>query len=270
MNWVGRYILEGGKMINEYLRPESVKEALELLTDTEQKRKPLGGGTRLSRQQTERFGVVDLQKTGLDEVVTTDSKILAGAMVILGTLAAHPDINPEIQRAIKIDASENIRNAATLGGWMITGSGRSIFSTVLLAMDAGLVWEPGDKQVQMGDWLPLRSPESPGVLITSVMWRKDLRVAFEYVARSPKDRPILVLAAAQWGSGRTRIALGGYGPSPIIALDGPDDSGVDVASRDAYYDADDQWATAEYRREVAPKMALRCLNRIDSLSEGEV
>jgi CO/xanthine dehydrogenase FAD-binding subunit len=256
-------------MINEYLRPESVKEAIKLLTDPEQKRKPLGGGTRLSRQQTDFFGVVDLQQAGIDEIVTTGSEILAGAMVTLSTLAAHPDINPEIQRAIRIDASENIRNAATLGGWMITGSGRSIFLTLLLAMDAGLIWEPGEKQVQMGDWLPLRSQESPGVLITSVMWRKDLKVAFEYVARSPKDRPILILAAAKWGSGRTRIALGGYGPSPIVALDGPDDGGVDVASRDAYYDADDQWATAEYRREVAPKLALRCLDRINTLKEGE-
>jgi hypothetical protein len=105
--------------------------------------------------------------------------------------------------------------------------------------------------------------------MTELEWWLRPHLVFEYVARSPKDRPILIVAAAQWGSGRTRIALGGYGDSPIIAMDGPEESGVDVASRDAYFDADDQWATALYRREVASKLALRCLDRIDAIKESE-
>jgi hypothetical protein len=123
--------------------------------------------------------------------------------------------------------------------------------------------------VRMGNWLPMRIEEPPGVLLTELEWWLRPHLVFEYVARSPKDRPILVVAASQWGSGRTRIAMGGYGQSAIIAMDGPEDSGVDVASRDAYYDADDQWATALYRREVASKLALRCLERIDAIKESE-
>jgi hypothetical protein len=89
------------------------------------------------------------------------------------------------------------------------------------------------------------------------------------VARSPKDRPILIVAVTQWGSGRTRVALGGFGDAPIIAMDGPDSSGVDLASRDAYYEAEDQWATAQYRREVAAKIALRCLKHLEAAKESE-
>jgi hypothetical protein len=121
----------------------------------------------------------------------------------------------------------------------------------------------------MGNWLPLRDDEPPGVLMTDVEWWLRPHIIFEYVARSPKDRPILIAVAAQWGSGRTRITLGGYGQAPIVAMDGPDDTGVDVASRDAYHDAEDQWATAVYRREVAAKLALRCLDRIDAIKESE-
>ncbi len=257
-------------MIREYFRPTSLDEVLSLLTEEAKNRKPLGGGTNLSRQQAGDFSVVDLQYAGLDHITTTDQSIKFGAMNRLDNLLSHPNVDGEIKRGIKIDAAENIRNMATLGGWLITSDGRSILTTVLLALDATLTWEPENKKIPIGDWLPLRDQASPGVLMTDVTWYTQSHVAFEYVARSPKDRPILVVAVAQWGSGRTRVVLGGFGPAPIIAMDGPDSSGVDIASRDAVYETDDQWATAQYRREVAAKLALRCLERIDGSKENEV
>jgi CO/xanthine dehydrogenase FAD-binding subunit len=139
----------------------------------------------------------------------------------------------------------------------------------LLALDATSTWEPDQQKVRLGDWLPLRSHSHPGVLITDVAWSTSTRMIFEYVARSPKDRPILIVAVAQWGSGRTRVALGGFGDTPIIAMDGPDSSGVDLASREAFYEAEDQWATAQYRREVAAKLALRCLQHLQAAKESE-
>lgn len=256
-------------MIEAYYRPKSLEDALALLTDPAKALRPLGGGTRLSRTQAEGFGVVDLQDTGLDQITTRGQRLAAGAAVRLDRLLAHPDVHPEIKRAIQIDVSENLRNMATLGGWLMSSDGRSILSTVLLALDTTLTWEPGEARVRMGNWLPVRDQESPGVLMTELEWWLRPHLVFEYAARSPKDRPILVVAAAQWGSGRTRIALGGFGGSAVIAMDGPEDRGVDVAARDAYYDAEDQWATALYRREVASKLALRCLARIDAIKERE-
>jgi CO/xanthine dehydrogenase FAD-binding subunit len=256
-------------MINEYYRPDTVEDALALLTDSEKKYRPMGGGTTLSRQHRGQFGVVDLQNTGLDRIEKQGQRIHVGAAVRIAALLDHDDIHPEIKRAIKIDITSNLRNMATLGGWLVSSDGRSVLSAVLLALDATLTWEPGDERVRMGNWLPLRDDEPPGVLMTDVEWWLRPHIIFEYVARSPKDRPILIAVAAQWGSGRTRITLGGYGQAPIVAMDGPDDTGVDVASRDAYHDAEDQWATAVYRREVAAKLALRCLDRIDAIKESE-
>lgn len=257
-------------MISEYFRPTSLDEVLSLLTEEAKNRKPLGGGTSLSRQQTDAFGVVDLQDAGLDQIELTNQEITVGAMARMEHLLAYPNIPVEIKRAIQIDSAENMRNMATLGGWLITSGGRSILTTVLLALDASLTWEPDSQEIRLGDWLPLRDQAPPGVLMTKVNWYSKAHVAFEYVARSPKDRPILVVAVAQWGSGRTRVALGGFGGVPIIAVDGPDSSGVDLASRDAYFEADDQWATAQYRREVAAKIALRCVQRLDHMKESEV
>lgn len=256
-------------MIAEYFRPSSVSEALELLTDPDVTRKPLGGGTQLSRNQTGEFGVVDLQDTGLDQIDVTIREVAAGAMVRLSDLLTHSDVHPEIKRAIRIDASENTRNAASLGGWMVSSGGRSILSAVLLALDATLTWEPDNVSVRLGDWLPLRVQESPGVLMTRLTWSKQPNLAFEYVSRTPNDRPLLIVATAQWPSGRTRLALGGCGDSAVIAMDGTEESGIDLAARDAYFEAGDQWATAQYRREVAPKLALRCLDKLHNLNESE-
>jgi CO/xanthine dehydrogenase FAD-binding subunit len=256
-------------MIAEYYRPDTLDEAVTLLSDEEKTLKPLGGGTWLSRRQSEAFGVVDLQDVGLDQIEARGQRIAAGAAVRLGELLEHPDVHPEIKQAILIDSSQNLRNMATLGGWLVSSDGRSILSTVLLALDATLTWLPDDERVRMGNWLPMRATEPPGVLMTEVEWWTRPHLVFEYVARSPKDRPILIVAAAQWGSGRTRVVLGGYGKTPIVAMDGPEDRGVDVAARDAYFEAEDAWATAVYRREVASRLALRCLDRIDALKESE-
>ena len=79
----------------------------------------------------------------------------------------------------------------------------------------------------------------------------------------------MIVAVAKWGSGRTRVALGGFGQAPIIAVDGMGGTGVDIASRDACFEAGDQWASAEYRREVAAKLALRCVERLETNQESE-
>lgn len=257
-------------MIKEYYRPKSIEEAVKLLTDSEKSLSPLGGGTRISRHQAEYDGVVDLQDAGMDRISTEGQVVRVGAMVRLDKLLDHDEIHPEIQRGIKIDASQNIRNMASIGGWLVSSDSRSITTTLLLALDTTLSWEPGKKQIRIGDWLPLREIESPGVLITQTEWRTHPSLTFEYVARSPKDKPIVIVAAAQWGSGRTRIVLGGYGKMPVVAMDGTESQGADAACRDAFSEADDKWATAEYRKNVAAKLALRCLRRIDAIKESEV
>ncbi len=256
-------------MISEYFRPASVDEALSLLIDKSKVRLPLGGGTSLSRRQSGVDGVVDLQDAGLDWIEKGARGLTIGAMTRLETLMAHPDVTSEVKRAIQLDASENIRNMATLGGWLFSSGGRSILTTVLLALDAALTWEPGSKQVRLGDWLPLREQDPPGMLITEIAWLSGPQLAFEYVARAPKDQPIVAVAVARWGSGRTRVALGGFGDAPIVALDGADSSGADAASRDAYFEAEDRWATAAYRRDIAARLALRCIERLNANKESE-
>ena len=73
------------------------------------------------------------------------------------------------------------------------------------------------------------------------------------------DKPIVCAALAQWNSGRTRLALGGYGSRPMLGMDGSESDAVDVAARNAFHEATDEWGSAEYRMDVAPTLAKRCL-----------
>jgi CO/xanthine dehydrogenase FAD-binding subunit len=112
----------------------------------------------------------------------------------------------------------------------------------------------------LGDFLPLR----PRGLITSITVPTNVKLAFDYVARTPADKPIVCVALARWNSGRTRLAVGGYRKSPMLAMDGTEAEGVEAAAKNAFHEATDEWASAEYRMDVAATLAKRCLERLDS------
>jgi CO/xanthine dehydrogenase FAD-binding subunit len=109
--------------------------------------------------------------------------------------------------------------------------------------------------VSVGEFL-LTHPKG---LITSITIPLNIKNAFEFVSRTPADKPIICAALAQWNSGRTRLTLGGYGTSPMLAMDGTEADGLDTAAQNAYHEANDEWASAEYRMDVAATLAKRCL-----------
>ncbi len=82
------------------------------------------------------------------------------------------------------------------------------------------------------------------------------------------DQPILVVAIARWASGRVRIAIGGFGKSPILVLDGPEDSGLIEAVKNALSDSGDEWASAEYRQAVGEVLVRRMMNKNASDYQG--
>jgi CO/xanthine dehydrogenase FAD-binding subunit len=45
-------------------------------------------------------------------------------------------------------------------------------------------------------------------------------------------------------------------------MDGTEAEGIDAAARNAYHEATDEWASAEYRMDVASTLAKRCLESL--------
>ncbi len=246
-------------MITTYHRPQSLDEALTLLTQPN--RIPLGGGTLLARSTTDPVEVVDLQALGLDSINKSGNNLEIGATVTLQQLLESVHCPEALKSALKLEAPLNIRNTATVAGTLVACDGRSTFATVLLALDAkiDIRYSSADSRVSnIGEFLPLR----PRGLITSITIPLNVKLAFDYVSRTPADKPIVCTAVAQWNSGRTRLAVGGYGRAPMLAMDGTEAEGVETAARNAFHEAADEYGSAEYRMDVAATLAKRCLESL--------
>ena len=263
-------------MITAYHRPKTMDEALTLLTQPN--RTPLGGGTLLSKTTADSIEAVDLQSLNLDRIEQQGNSLKIGATVTLQQMLESAHCPEALKLALRLEAPLNLRNAATVAGTLVSCDGRSTFATVLLALDAKfeqakLEDSKIESQVSnVGEFLPLRNLN--GSLITSVTLPLNPKLAFDYVSRTPADKPIVCAALAQWNSGRTRLALGGYGKSPMLAMDGNEAEAKDAsttdntlgsaqtAARNAFHEATDDYASAEYRMDVAATLAKRCLAAI--------
>lgn len=261
-------------MIVEYHRPETLKQALELLARTQPRTLPMGGGTVLSRSQLVQdsdIAVVDLQSVGLNTMEHEGQLLGIGATVTLQQMMEY-DGWPEGLRGALLDSLEkemslNLRNTATLGGTLVSSDGRSPLVTTLLALDPRVEWTAiaapaasgldGVESTPLGDFLLLRREFTAGRLITGLRLPLNQTLRFAQVARSPLDRPVVCAAVARWPSGRTRVTLGGYGDAPVLAMDGPEPAGAMASAREAYRAAGDPWASAEYRMDVAGKLVKR-------------
>jgi len=247
-------------MITAYHRPKTIPDALDLLTKPDTL--PLGGGTLLSQLKTASVEAVDLQDLGLNEIQKKGNNLEIGATSTLQDLLENENLPEALKSALKLEAPLNIRNAATVAGTLIAADGRSTFATAMLGLDAKLNIQPNDEELEIGNFLPLRNERLHGKLITAITIPINVNLTFEYVARTPVDKPIVCVALASWPSGRTRLALGGYGKTPLLAMDGTEAEGLESAARNAFHEATDEWASAEYRMDIAATLAKRCMERI--------
>ncbi len=212
-------------MITAYHRPKTMEEALSLLGRTSPHTVPLGGGTLLSHGQANSVEVVDLQALGINGISAQGNILEIGAAATLQSLLEHEACPEALRKPLKLEAPLNLRNAASVGGTLVTCDGRSTFTTALLALDAKLsILATGSPKAtaskaldqSLGDFLSLR----PAGLLTNISIPLQARLAFQYVSRTPADKPIVCVALAQWPSGRSRLAVGGFGAAPRLAMDG--------------------------------------------------
>jgi CO/xanthine dehydrogenase FAD-binding subunit len=248
-------------MITDYHRPQTLEEALKLLSEPNSR--PLGGGTVLTQSADESFSVVDLQDLGLDNLRKSGNHLSIGATVTLQVLLESPFTLPALKTGITLDAPLNQRNRRTVAGSLITCTGRSPFATMMLSLDAKLsVLVEKLTTIGLGDFLLSHPVLLKNKLVTNIEIPLQIKLAFETVARSPADKPIVCAALAQWKSGRTRLALGGWGKVPALAFDGTDPSGLEAAAHSSAEEANDEWASAEYRSEIATVLTKRCQESI--------
>ena len=249
-------------MIIEYNRPTSVEEALALLSRKDFQTIPIGGGSAFRRFLKKPCAVVDLQELNINQINDRGNILEVGATVTLQNLLDSTSTSPALDEIIRYEAVYNLRQVASVAGTLVAADGRSPFTTALLALDAALVLLPDKEVIGLGDFLPIRSDWLQGRLIVSVRFPKNIKLDYDYVARSPADQPIVSVAVCRWPSGRTRVVLGGFGEAPMLVFDGSESSGAEVAAKNAYSMAKDEWASSDYRQEIASILTARILSRL--------
>ncbi|MDR3574946.1 MAG: FAD binding domain-containing protein [Anaerolineaceae bacterium] len=252
-------------MIVEYHRPKTLEETLVLLGRTGLPTYPLGGGTFLSQHTTEACAVVDLQSLGLSSIEKQGNMLILGATAALQSLYESSEIPSELKGVIYKEHSSNLRRTATIAGTLVTADESSPMAAALLALDAHLKWAPGEEEIGLGDWLPLRHKWSKGKLMLSISISTQAKLLYEGVSRTPGDRPIVCVAIGKWSSGRTRVVIGGFGSAPLLAMDGPEARGAESAIKIAHSQYIKPGNNKTYQLEITKILVHRLLENNETL-----
>lgn len=253
----------------KYSRPSKMKKALKLIETGD----PLAGGTSITPRRGSYTRLVDIQDLGLDSIEVNDEFIKVGAGAKLQKfLEEIGEYSEPLAKACRLEAGLNIRLMSSLGGTIVEADGRSPFLTALLAMDTTVILEPGAKNLPLEKLLKNRKKRIADRLITEIVLRIPEKMAFEYVARSPADRPLVCSAAALYREGTNQsifISLGGFGAVPIRIAKSEkeimDRGNLEAATRIAsqmYAEAEDWFASGEYRSHVSGVLVKRVLEEV--------
>ena len=282
--------------VEHYWAPGSLAEALEHLRGGDVT--ILAGGTDLMPQSRAgrvklRNGLLNVRRVpelaGIEEV---EGGIRIGALATIGELMRHPlvrDRYPVLAEACDHFASDQLRNAATLGGNVCNASpaGDTLVPLLVLDAEAELASKPNGRvdtrRVPLCDFFtgPGRTVRASAELLCAIFLPTP---PDRFVARFFKfgTRPALDISAISIGiggvrHGRTlthpRVAYGAVAPVPLRArateqaLDGAllDEPGIErIASvaRDEVRPIDDVRASAWYRRELVHNMTRRMLGDV--------
>lgn len=242
-------------MIKNYYRPDSIEEAIGLLTDPELFAIPLGGGVVVSKIKDRDLNVVDLQNLPIAYSHFSQNKMHLGSNLKLEPLKNTPELIDELKTLIEHECSYNLRQQASLAGTLLTSDGRSPVACAFLALNAHFIWLPSHQEESLEEYFVSRRKSD--ALISEIVFEQPVSFHYDFVARTPFDRPIIQVARVQWAAGRTRVVVGGWGSSPEVAYDSQKGGSLNTGLQMALIKSDDVWASKEYRFDVVKHLLDR-------------
>ena len=282
--------------INTYLAPRRLDEALQAMADGDAT--VLCGGTDLAPQTESgarqyKAKLLNIRRIeGLDGIETKGDKIRIGAVTTISEIRRSPalaEIAPVLVEAAEHFASEQIRNAASMGGNLCNASPAGDMSPPLLVLGASVelaCWRDGAVQTR---WIALeqffispgKTVKLPEELLTAVLFD---RPAADFVGRFRKSgpRPALEISTvslalgARVAAGRlsdVRVALGSVAPTPLRArhveatlegkpLDAATIAAAVAATAEDAKPIDDVRASAWYRSHLVRVFVEEVLNDV--------
>ncbi len=275
----------------EYIAPDTIEAAVNLLKENGPDAHVMAGGTdlliKIRHNALQPGFLISLKQIkGLDEISFDPEKGLTiGAMVLLSDVAAHQQIiehYPSIAYAARSTANVQVRNMGTIVGNLCNASPSADNAPTLLAMDAKLRIQglKGKKEMPLDQFFkgPGITALAPHEIVTSVFVPKPPPgTGTAYHSLSQRGQ----LDCSAVGAGamvtlkdkqcvKARLFIGACGPIPIFAekasnmLKGKKltDSLIEKAALKASRETtpiSDVRATADYRWKMVTVMAIRAI-----------
>jgi 2-furoyl-CoA dehydrogenase FAD binding subunit len=268
----------------DYVRPDTVAEALALLAQHGEDAKVIAGGqslmAMLNLRLLEPALLIDIARLAeLDFIKVAGDKVEVGAAVTQNRLKDWPELGvklPLLARALPLVGHFQTRNRGTVCGSIAHADPSSEIPLSLATLGGEVVLRSrrGTRTLAAADFQRgmLQTAREADELITSVRFpvHTGARVAFREIARRHGDFAMIAVAAwVQGHTGTVRVGIGGVADRPAVrslAIDG-----VDAAK--AAFEAlawelegyDDIHASARLRRDLLRRVgpavveeALQC------------
>jgi carbon-monoxide dehydrogenase medium subunit len=273
----------------DYEAPETVSEAVELLSEHLDEASVLAGGQSLIPLLALRLAhpavLIDINGVdGLSGVSTTDGQVVIGAMTreyVAEESATVAGAVPLLAAALPLIGHEAIRSRGTIGGSLAHADPAAELPAVARALDAEFVVRSasGERVIPAADWFEgyLTTSRRPDELLVEVRFPAAGRgtgISFQEVARRHGDFAVVGLAASLTLSdgaiSDARLAFSGVSDVPVRAVgaedllvgERPSADLFDEAARRATEDIDppaDLHGSSDYRKKVAAALVRRGL-----------
>ena len=282
--------------ISTYLAPRRLDEALQTMADGDAT--VLCGGTDLApqtesgvRQYTAKL--LNIRRIeGLGGIEAQGAQVRIGAATTISEIRRNPalaEVAPVLVEAAEHFASDQIRNAASLGGNLCNASPASDMSPPLLVLGASVelaCWRDGavqTRRIPLDQFFvsPGKTVRLPQELLTAVLFD---RPAADFVGRFRKSGPrpaleistVSVAVGARVANGKlsaVRVAMGSVAPTPLRArhveaalegklLDVPTIAAAVAATVEDAKPIDDVRASAWYRGHLVRVFLEEVLNEV--------
>lgn len=255
--------------IDEYARPSTLEEAYQLLCEQSNNR-ILGGCIGLNCKESHIHTAIDIGNLSLNQIQTVGDNIQIGSMVTFHRLEMDeflPHILGEAFRKANYYAGGvPLKNHITVGGAIVSKFGKSNFLTLLLALDAKVIFfQRGE--MSLSDFLTTKMEKD--ILMYIKIDRTMTKIVTDAIMFSTKDYPILNVAAVKRND-KLHLTLGARPIFPIrlYDLEHSLEKAVTAEERELlmkeeidklHIFGNDLRASAEYRKEVAVPLLSRAM-----------
>ena len=251
----------------DYIRPDSVEEAIALLAEYGEDARILAGGQSLLPMLNLRLidvrAIVDISRiAALDDIRDLggkEKKIEIGAAVTQNRLMAWPKLAerlPLVAAALPFVGHFQTRNKGTVCGSIAHADPSSELSLALAVLGGEVVLRSkrGDRVLAAGDFQKdmLTTARADDEMIAAVRFpvMTGRGVGFREVARRHGDFAIVAVAAVVGDDGAVRLGVGGMAGKPMVRRINGDVAGAIAAWAEELEGYEDLHASAVLRRDL--------------------